>query len=97
MATSRSEDGNAPVLFSLADPADIDALKTLADLAGIKAPGNTMKIIIELITMGVPPMEVHSLVRDVLASKSRSRRAGVKHSSRQLQATPETIQENTAP
>ncbi|KAK3927570.1 putative nicotinate-nucleotide adenylyltransferase [Frankliniella fusca] len=91
MAASNPEDDSA-LVFSQ----DLDELITLADLAGIKAPGNTMKILIELITLGVPSREVHTLVREVLACKSRSKRTNARHS-KQLLPTPEAVQENTAP
>lgn len=54
--------------------------------------------------MGVPPREVHQLVREILANKFRTRRASASASARTSSksasrkcVTSEAIQENTDP
>lgn len=63
-----------------------------------------LRIYVELILMGVPPREVHQLVREILANKFRTRRASASASTRasskttsRRSVTSEAIQENTAP
>lgn len=88
MATSGSIDP--------AHQAVLDELLTLADLAGIKAPGNTMKAVIELAMAGAPPSKIHILLREILANKNRTRRVTSKHSSRRSNTAAEAVQDSSS-
>lgn len=94
MSASESGEPMIPVTFQ---SGELDELLTLADLAGIKGPGSTIKVVIELVTMGVPSREVYNLLREVLASRYRSKRGTTKHSSKRSGTAPDDVQENTVP
>lgn len=51
----------------------------------------------ELIMLGVPPQEIHILLRDILASKNRTKRISSKHSSRRANTSSDAAQEKTTP